>query len=589
MTRLLLRLAAAACIAPLLSACGGGGSHAALVPPSQTAPLQPDAVASVPQAAARGVLVTVHLPLRNTDELDSLIQRQTDRSSSDYHRFLTPQQFRERYGPTSADLSSTAAALRAQGFETHVTSQGVFAAAPQATVERTFNVHLRQTLSNGRSALSADRSVSMPAALSKVGATVGFAMRLAQVNSKLLHPITNNRYSPAGPYWFTDLKQAYGYPSYQTANGRGRTIAIVIDSDILDSDLALYFGHEKLAPPVVERRPVNGGPQAFSTSNGSSIEASLDVQQSFGSAPGAHIMLYGIPQLSQEDITAAYQAIVDDNKADIVNMSFGLCELFFTAPYNGGVDFTSIIKTNHDIFRQGNAQGITFVNSSGDNGAYQCTNAAQTEFIKGVQNPSDDTAVTSVGGTDLVTNSVNGGRDSSYVRESEFFDQFDVPVPNDIWGPGGGISVLFAKPWYQNLVQTHANTRTIPDIALHMGGCPQGSRQPCNPDDSSVVVAIDGGLFGVIGTSAASPDIAGLLAVTEQTLGGRLGNANGYIYTLASTLGPAAFRQNIPGNNGYPALNGYDYVTGNGTPIAAVFAGQPEAPRAGEPQTPTNP
>jgi subtilase family serine protease len=430
----------------------------------------------------------------------------------------------------------------------------------------------------------------MPAALAKVGATVGFAMRLAQVNSKLLpHPVTNNRYSPTGPYWFTDLKQAYGYPSYQTANGQGRTIAIVIDSDVLDSDLALYFGHEKLAPPVVERRPVNGGPHAFNSSSGSSIEASLDVQQSFGSAPGAHIMLYGIPLLSQEDITFAYQAIVDDNKADIVNMSFGLCELFFTAPYNGGVDFTSIIKTNHDIFRQGNAQGISFVNSSGDNGAFQCTNAAQTEFIKGVQNPSDDTAVTSVGGTDLVTNSVNGGRDSRYVRESEFFDQFDVPVPNDIWGPGGGISVLFAKPWYQNLVQTHANTRTIPDIALHMGGCPQGSRLPCNPDDSSVVVAIDGGLFGVIGTSAASPDIAGLLAVTEQTLGGRLGNANGYIYTLASTLGPAAFRQNIPGNNGYPALNGYDYVTGNGTPIAAVFAGQPTAPRAGEPQTPTNP
>ena len=589
MTRLLLRLATVACIAPLVSACGGGGSHATLVPPSQTAPQQLDAVASVPQAATRGVLVAVHLPLRNSDELDSLIQRQTDKSSSDYHRFLTPQQFRDRFGPTGADLRSAASALRAQGFETHVTSQGVFAAAPQATVERTFNVHLRQTLDRGRSTLSADRTVSLPAALAKVGATVGFATRLMQVSSKLLpQPITSNRYSPTGPYWFTDLKQAYGYPSYQVANGSGRTIAVVIDSDVLDSDLALYFGHEKLAPPSVVRRPVNGGPQAFNSGSGSSVEASLDVQQSFGSAPGARIMLYGVPQLSQENITFAYQAIVDDNQADIVNMSFGLCELFFTAPYNGGVDFTSLIKANHDLFRQGNAQGITFVNASGDNGAYQCTNPAQTEFVKGVQNPSDDPDVTSVGGTDLVTNS-NGGHDSRYVRESEFFDQFDIPVPNDIWGPGGGISVLFAKPWYQNLVQTHANTRTVPDVAFHMGGCPQGARLPCSPDASADLAAIDGQFFGVIGTSASSPDFAGLLAVTEQTLGTRLGNANGYIYTLARELGPAAFRQNIPGNNGYPALNGYDYVTGVGTPIAAVFAAQPAAPRAGEPQTPTNP
>lgn len=590
MTRLLLRFAAVACIAPLAAACGGGGSHAALVPPSQTAPQPLDAPAAVPQAAARGLLVSVHLPLRNADELDGLIQRQADKNSPDYHHFLTPQQFRERFGPTTADLSTAAESMRGLGFEAHVTSQGILASAPQATVERTFSVHLSQTLDHGRSTMGADRAVTLPASLARVGATVGVFSRLMHVNSMRVSakPIVDNRYSTVGSYWFTDLKQAYGYPAYQTANGRGRTIAIIIDSDILDSDSALYFGHEKLAPPVVERRPVNGGPTAFNPGSGESFEASLDVQQSFGSAPGAHIMLYGVPQLSQDNIAAALSAIDDDNRADIVNMSFGLCELYYTAAYNGGTDFTYLIKNFHDLFRQGNAQGITFVNASGDSGAYECTDVAGSTYIKGVQNPSDDPLVTSVGGTNLVTNHVAGSLNSSYVRESEFFDTFDASI-NAIWGSGGGISVLFPKPWYQYLVQTHANTRTIPDVAMHMGGCPVGSQQPCNPDDSADLAVIGGSLYGIIGTSASSPDFAGLLAVTEQTAGTRLGNANGYIYVLATAFGSGVYRQNIPGNNGYPARNGYDYVTGVGTPKAADFALQPFAPHAGNPQTATNP
>ena len=370
-------------------------------------------------------------------------------------------------------------------------------------------------------------------------------------------------------------------------NGAGRTIAIVIDSDILDSDLALYFGHEALAPPIVIRRPVDGGPQPFNPASGDSLEASLDVQQSFGSAPGSQIMLYGIPDLSDQSIYDAYSAIIEDNKADVVNSSFGLCELYYTAAYNGGVDFTWNLQEFHDVFRQGNAQGITFVAASGDNGAYGCADPTFTHYVKGVQNPADDSDVTGVGGTDLVTTYTAGSLASRYVRESEFFDPVSGP-PNDMWGSGGGISVVFQKPLYQNLVNTHASTRTVPDVAMHMGGCPVGATS-CNPDDSSDVVAFGGGYYAVIGTSASSPDFAGLLAVTEQSLGTRLGNANYYVYALAAAGGNAVYHQDVPGNDGYPAQPGYDYVTGVGTPHAAVFAARPFAPVAGNPGTPSNP
>ncbi len=230
--------------------------------------------------------------------------------------------------------------------------------------------------------------------------------------------------------------------------------------------------------------------------------------------------------------------------------------------------------------------------SSGDNGAYDCADPTFTFLVKGVENPADDTDVTGVGGTNLVTKSIAGSRNSAYVRESAFFDPYDPAqgaVANEVFGSGGGISVLFPKPWYQNLVNTRAHTRTVPDVAMHMGGCPVGATTPCNPDDSSVITAIGGQFFLLIGTSASSPEFAGLLAVTEQTLGTRLGNANGYIYALSLVGGEAVYRQDIPGNNGYSTTHDYNYVLGNGTPKAALFAAQPFAPRAGNPWSPSNP
>ena len=602
MNRLFIRLAAAACIAPLVSACGGGGSRAVPASPAQSGQQVQNAVSGVPQSAARGVRVSVHLPLRNPTELDALVARQTDRTSPDYHHFLTPEQFRAQYAPAAGDLNAAAASLRGLGFEVSTTSQALIADAPQATVERSFSVKLRSAQSSGRgvqslarNALAADRTPTLPATLAKLGATVAFSPYVRHVQSKRVSKApmkTDNRYSTTGPYWFTDLKQAYGYPSYQTANGTGRTIAVVIDSDVLDSDLALYFGHEHLAPPALERRPVDGGPRPFDANDGSSDEASLDIQQSFGSAPGAHMMLYGVPDLSDSHIYDAYSAAIDDNRADVVSSSFGLCELYYTKKYNDGEDFTPLLQQFHDLFRQGNAQGITFVASSGDNGAYDCFDPTFTKLVKGVENPADDPNVTGVGGTNLVTNHVAGSLNSSYVRESEFFDAFDPAqgaLKNEIWGSGGGVSVIFDKPWYQHLVNTRAGTRTVPDISMHMGGCPVGSKEPCNPDDSSVITAIGGQFFLLIGTSASAPEFAGLLAVTEQSLGTRLGNANGYIYGLSAVGGEAVYRQDIPGDNGYPTTHDYNYVLGNGTPKAALFAAKPFAPRAGDPQTPTNP
>lgn len=587
-------------VLPFLAACAGGGgsSPAPALPKPPSGPSATAPSASLLSTPARGALVTVSFPLRDEAGLDTLISAQTDKSSPLYHHFITPQQFRDSYGPDPTSVDSVDAYLRAQGFTTQRTSLGLIADAPQGVVESTFHIRVRAVQTKGREAQGISLAPTLPTALAKAGASVSVGSFLKHVHSKKIGgATTDNRYSTAGPYWFTDLKQAYGYPANGVANGAGRSIAIVMSSDVLDSDTAAYFGHEKFAPvPFVERHPVLGGPPSFDPASGGSDEASLDVQQSLGSAPGAKVLLYDIPDLSDTSTIAAYTKIVEDNKADIVSSSFGLCELYYTADYNGGTDFTTLLKHQHNVFRQGNAQGITFVASSGDNGAYECSDPTGSMKIRtGVSSPANDTSVVAVGGTNLVTASTVGTRDSSYIRESAFADVYDasagVTAPNDRWGSGGGVSTFFKKPWYQDLVNTRSSMRTIPDIAMQMGGCPYGPPvlPTCSTDDSSTVAVIGGGFGLLIGTSASAPEFAGLLAVTESTLGTRLGNANGYIYVVAAIEGSSAFHNAIPGDNGYPATPGYNYVVGNGTPKAAPFSFNFGAPLAGVPQTPTNP
>ncbi len=562
--------------------------------------------AAFPSAAPQGVRLYVHLPLRNSAELDQLIAQQSDKKSPLYHHWLTPAQFRAQYAPASTDLQTAANALNAQGFHTMITTQGVVADAPQATVEKTFGVHLSRrtaSLTRGKNAtpmLLADKAPMLPQPLKSVNAQVAAFAPLPALRPQSVRvsedPIPANRYGTDGPYWFDDLKQAYQYPSYTTATGTGRTIAILAASDFLDSDVALYFGHEHMTPPSITRRLVDGGSPPFNINSGVSDEVSLDVQQAGGSAPGAKIVVYEAPDASiVPSFLDMYTAIVDDNEADVSSASFGLCELYFNAAYNGGQDFTYLFQTFHDVFRQGNAQGITFVNSSGDNGALGCTDTSGTTATYGVIWPANDPDNTAVGGTNLQTTYVSGSKNSAYVSENAYSDTFSSSSGQPagaIWGSGGGISTYWKKPAYQTMVNTHSDMRTVPDVAMHMGGCPYGAVTPCGAHRSADVTALNGHLYLLIGTSASAPEFAGLQAIQDQELGGRAGNANYLIYGLASigTIGNGPiFRDDVPGDNGYKARKGYNYVLGNGTPYAAQYALDPFGPFAGAPQTASNP
>jgi subtilase family serine protease len=603
-----------------------------------------------PDATSR-ISFEVALPLRNVDQLNDLLTALHDPANPQYHHWLTPAQFAANFGPDAATMDGVVKALRARGLSVETHTRSLHVSGPVSLVENTLGTHLQlahtDTNAQGARVVSAS-ALQLPAELKEAGATVvSFGPNEAHVMSRQATPAlsgTNNRYSQDGGYWFDDLKQAYQYPSYETTvtvkgktqrlDGTGATIGVLMSSDYLPTDVAAVFHHEKWTATTGEPNPtlykdvaVNGGGGLF---GGAFAEVSIDTQSEITGAPGAHVILYDIPDLSDGSIFAGYVDAIEANEVDVLSASFGECELFYFPKYNKGVDQRGILLAYHELFLQGNAQGITFLASSGDSAGKECTTVDYLlgkpgVFKAGVETPASDPNVTAVGGTNLVTVYIPGSLDSEYATENAWSDP-EIPydpyglgqnVSGGVWGAGGGVSEMWPAPAYQSLVDTGTTARAVPDIGMQVGGCPGGisilnkKTQFCDGGDNpnngngntdrsygifAIAVGDGGGFFGFIGTSLSSPSFAGALALLVEQHG-RLGNVNPYLYSIAAKQakeGAVAkyLHTEIPGFNGLIQSNispTYNVSTGIGTPVVKELVGVGSAAAAGTPQTLSNP
>ena len=561
-------------------------------------------------ASTQSVTFSVYLPLQNRDDLEQLLTNLNDPDSPDYHKWLTPQEFDARFALNPSSVQSIQQQLSTFGLtSTLLSPHHLQVTGPAAAAEKALGTVLHNAkYKSGKTTIVAVSPLSPASSLVTADAVVTGFSGMIRMRAHTVHGDTpQNRYSSAGPYWFDDLKQAYSYPSYKVYDGKGSTIGILMTGGFNPADMDLYFGHEKLATPKFSEVDIDGG-APFDPNN--SFETHLDMQQTGGMAPKAKIILYNIPDLSDASFIDGLLKILEDNKADVVNMSFGGAEIFYTPAYNGGTDFTFLLRAEDDLFAQGNAQGITFVASSGDSGALSAVPLACLEpdatstcgnFVASAEFPASSPHVTGVGGTNLATTFNANNLNSVYISEEAFADPlaldifYGTPATGGVFGSGGGDSIVFHKPQFQKLVKTGSgHFRAVPDLSLHMGGCPQGSLS-CSPDDSSDIAVIGGEAFEAVGTSASAVDFTGLTALAVQRFGTRLGNENQYIYSLAvaqsSGFGLKVFRTGIPGFNGLFSTtpNGYNRVLGNGTLKGTEFLLAPLIPTAGVPQTPSNP
>ncbi len=522
-------------------------------------------------------LVLAPSPAQEAD-LTALLASQQDPGSPDFHRWLTPEQYAERFGYTQVDLDRITAWLKSEGLEVVSVARGrnaVWFRGTAAKVQRAFRTQIHRYAVNGEAHYANATQPSVPGALAGrvTGITGLHDFRLhARAKPRYNNP-SNGRHqlAPDDIATIYDVKPLYG----AGIDGAGQKIVVVGQTQVDLTDIANFRTAFNLPPNVPQTVLVPGLPDP-GVSSADLGEADLDIEWSGAVARKATVIY-----VYSADVTDAVTYAIDQNLAPVITMSYGFCELPLVR---------SELNLLQSYARRGNTQGITWVTASGDSGAADCFgNTKQTGLTVDV--PSAIPEVTSVGGTEFnegsgtywnATNDANSASAISYIPEMVWNDPPDSSgTPSS---GGGGASVFFAKPaWQTGAGVPSDGARDVPDVSMSASAQHDGYR-----------VYTGGNMATYGGTSVASPVFAGITVLLNhyqvangyQTAAGQ-GNLNSKLYSLAVTA-PNAFHDVTIGNNmvnpcparatnclptpiGYSAGPGYDLASGLGSVDAFNF------------------
>jgi pseudomonalisin len=545
------------------------------------------------------VVVLLDPGAARTAALDRLVAEQQDPASANFHRWLGPEEYAARFGLPPAEVSRVADWLRAQGFAVHSLPRGrgwITFAGTAGLVNRAFHTEMHDYRMNGavRHANAFDPSIPRQLA--------GLIAGVVGLNDVPLHaaPPAAAAAAPPPPRRTADQPDCFACsgtthnlgpadfallydldPLYQSGiDGSGQTIAIVASSDIKMSDVTAfrsYFGLPATTPvggpPVVVEPPTDTCPDpSFTATEG---EADLDVQWSGATARSATVLFVPCGTVNSVDgsILSA-MAIVDNDLAPVLSMSFGSCE---SAQGQGGN------ATIASLWMRAAAQGISVLVASGDSGAAGC-DVAQTESVAthglGVNAWCSTPYGVCVGGTEFDEGdpATYWGSNTDptqptvlrYIPEVAWNESAD-DGGSGIWASGGGVSETYAAPSWQLPLDTPGTMRAVPDVALTAAA----------HDGYLIFQNYAGAPLLASGTSAAAPAFAAMMALVVQRTGQRQGNPAPVLYQLADLQESGAAGQifhdvkagdnSVPGVSGYSCKTGYDLVTGLGSLDAAAL------------------
>jgi subtilase family serine protease len=385
------------------------------------------------------------------------------------------------------------------------------------------------------------------------------------------------------------IQRAYGLPALfrKGVDGKGQTIVIVdsFGSPTVRHDLKVFDAAAGLpAPPslrVIQPAGKVASYRPTSTRVGWAGETDLDVEYAHTMAPGARILLVETPTSENEGTTGfpqivkAEEYVISHHLGDVISQSFSATEQTFPSRKS----LTALRGAYIDAARS----GVTVLAASGDSGAADVKFNQVTYYLHPVTSwPDSDPLVTGVGGTRLHL-SATGRR----IRpDTVWNDTFNVATnrfivgnkgPNPLAG-GGGKSVIFGRPSYQNGVRSVVGSRRgVPDIS--MSGACNGAADMYQSFKGQAA-----GWYPTCGTSEATPEFAGIVALADQVAGGPLGLINPFLYRMSAQHLPG-IADVVTGNNtvsfrqdgklhtvqGFSAMPGYDLASGVGTVNAPLF------------------
>ena len=529
---------------------------------------------------------------------DALLRGLFDRSSPDYHRFLTPAQYAQRFGVSAATQHNVRAWLTGGGLRVeHVTGAGdyVLAAGTVAQVEPLLKTTIGRYEVAGRRFDANDTPPSVPRAL-PIFTVLGLD---STRRHRTMADIAGVQATPnTGAQSPEELRSVYEHPAGIT--GEGTSVAILGNGATASviADLRTFDAQHGIAPiPVdVVHVPANGD---FSDTSGN-LEWNIDMQAIHGMAPGiSRQVLYFAPSLADSELTAALGAWVNDPSGPpIMNASLGECEEIpilnpilnnpLLNPINGNNNPNALPVSQAvsqasqpattQLLQQAVMEGRNFFAASGDNGssctvAYPGANGVANEGVPLTSDPANTPFSTGVGGTVLYS---DGNEPAGRALEKA-------------WEYSGGNSSPFIRaPDYQQGVG-NLNHPCVADRT----GQPTNTGQLCRgvPDVAALsgdaitngyTIVSNGADAGGGGTSLSSPLWAGMWADVLSTApaGATYGFANQAIYAIGrdpARYGQAFHDITIGANGLNPAQSGYDYVTGFGVPRLAGLIAQVQA------------
>jgi subtilase family serine protease len=359
-------------------------------------------------------------------------------------------------------------------------------------------------------------------------------------------------------------------------NGAGRTIVIVdaYGSPTIASDLQTFDATMGLPNPSFTEITPAGSPPPFDITDpnqvGWAAETTLDVEWAHVTAPGANIVLAIAASNNDSDILNTTTYVVDHTVGDVISQSFGEAEACMDP---------TLLSEQHALFAKAVKEGITLFASSGDSGASQPScDPNSTAALFAVSTPASDPNVTGVGGTTLTADTTTGAYQSETAWTEPFGCNPPAVAPTDVNCSGGGFSSIYKRPGYQSALQKN-HARGVPDVAYNAGV--SGGVLIYSATLNAYFGEPATAFFIIGGTSAGSPQWAGLAADADQLGRHRMGNIDPALYSIAKAkkLYAAAMHDITTGNNdvaeingdGYNAGPGWDPVTGLGTPNAAVL------------------
>src|SRR5271154_6856693 len=275
---------------------------------------------------------------------------------------------------------------------------------------------------------------------------------------------------PTTAFTPAQIRHAYGFDLI-TNQGAGQTIALVdaYDDANAANDLSVFSKQFNLPACTSSngcfRQLYSSGRKPQANANWA-VEIALDVEWAHAIAPQAKILLVEAPSNNLSDLLSAVDFAVR-NGASVISMSWTSSE----------------VSSERNLDNHFVATGVTFLAASGDSGA-------------GVNYPAASPDVIAVGGTSLVLD-----RSGNYSSETAWS------------GSGGGLSKYEYEPISQAqfpIANDIHGTRGVPDVSYN-----------ANPGTGYAIydsIGVSGysGWFQVGGTSAASPQWAALIAITNS-------------------------------------------------------------------------